>query len=293
MRGFWDWSGKKLAEFHGPHVNGFVSSAVFSPDGAQLAASGQDGAVRLWDVKSGSCSKTEPKKSQLRDGSFLLTDSEGGEIVRLWNWAGAQLAQAKTAGGQIEGISLNAKGNVFATKEPADGGNSIVRVWGWDGRPHAQFTAIVDEVVFRPGGEQQLATSGSGAAQLWDASGQLLATFTADPGYAVSMSFSPDGRLLAVAGLHGVIKVWDVDSREQIAEFRPGVVGQVKQLSFSADGKLIGIVSNNGVATFWRVESLDELTRRGCSWVRGYLERAPQADDDAKHACDGVGGSAN
>ena len=46
-------SGKELRQFTGHQAA--VRSVAFSPDGLALASGSDDGAVRMWDIRSGEC----------------------------------------------------------------------------------------------------------------------------------------------------------------------------------------------------------------------------------------------
>ncbi|NEO00908.1 MAG: WD40 repeat domain-containing protein [Moorea sp. SIO3I7] len=283
----WDLSGKKLAEFHGPNLEWRISRVIFSPDGQQLAVTGEDSIIRLWDVKNGTLVKTESKKSQLHDGSFLLTNKYKDDTI-LWNWEGKELAKFEDIKGAIKSVSLSPNGNKIATLEQGVVEGSTVYLWNWEGKQLAKFKASGYSMTFSPDGNL-LATSGSGTAQLWDLSGKKVAELTtAYPYGVVSISFSPNGKLLATAGLDGIVKLWDLESKLQVAEFNAEDRGQVRDLSFSPDGKLLAMVRNDGVAKFWRVESFDELMVRGCNWVRDYLENNPNVEKSDRHLCDNV-----
>jgi WD40 repeat protein len=52
-----------------------------------------------------------------------------------------------------------------------------------------------------------------------------------------SLSFSPNGQLLATAGNDGELKLWNLQG-QQLAEYEAHQ-GQVNSLSFSSDGKRI------------------------------------------------------
>ncbi|AOY80594.1 caspase family protein [Moorena producens JHB] len=283
----WDLSGKKLAEFNGPNLERRSSRVIFSPDGQQLAVTGEDSIIRLWDVKNRTLLKTESKKSQLRDGSFLLTNKDKDDTI-LWNWEGKQLAKFEDLKGDIKSVSLSPNGNKLATLEQGLVENSTVYLWNWEGKQLAKFKGSGYSMTFSPDGNL-LATSGSGTAQLWDLSGKKVAEFTtAYPYGVVSISFSPNGKLIATAGLDGIVKLWDLESKLQVAEFNAEHRGQVKDLTFSPNGKLLAMVRNDGIAKFWRVESFDELMVRGCNWVRNYLENNPNIEKSDRHLCDNV-----
>ena len=291
-----DLSGNLLAEFKGP--DGVYSSMIFSSDGNLLAANGADDIVYFWDIKNKRFQKTEAPKSLLhnsaRHSDFLLHNKNEDGIVYLWNWEGELLAKFKDLKGELKSVNLKSNVNKLATVEE----DGTVHLWNWEGKHLAQFKAFTDQfiafrddVIFSPDGSL-LATSDNGSVQLWDLSGNQLAKFTVYPYGVISISFSPDGKLLAAAGLDGIPKLWDLESELQVAEFSAERSGQVRDIAFSPDGKLLAIVGNLGNIDFWQIESFDELMVRGCNWVRDYLENSPNIEDNDRYLCDGIG-SAN
>src|SRR5262249_19041148 len=91
-----------------------------------------------------------------------------------------------------------------------------------------------------------------------------------DPEILWAVSWSPDGRLLAVATRMGPIKVWDADRVHEVATF-PGHVPEAKAICWSPDGRRLasggldhrgpvwGLAAGRGTATLsghtdWVVE---------------------------------------
>jgi WD40 repeat protein len=55
---------------------------------------------------------------------------------------------------------------------------------------------------------------------------------------ALAVDFSPDGRLLAVSGDHGRVRLWDVRTRREVGELR-GLRAWSQAIAFSPDGRLL------------------------------------------------------
>ena len=67
-----------------------------------------------------------------------------------------------------------------------------------------------------------------------------------------SLSFSPDGALLATGGWDGKVILWDVLKREKIVVF--GHTGEVNAVSFSPDSTTLAAGGGYGTVSLWNIE---------------------------------------
>jgi WD40 repeat protein len=82
--------------------------------------------------------------------------------------------------------------------------------------------------------------------------GSLVRTLEGHTRYVTSVSFSPDGRLLASGSYDNTIKLWRVADGSLVRTLT-GHTGYVTSVSFSPDGRLLASGSDDNTIKLWRV----------------------------------------
>jgi len=77
-----------------------------------------------------------------------------------------------------------------------------------------------------------------------------------DPAGRKALAFTGDGELLAGLSSHGVLSIWDVDTRRQVASLSVDP-SSVRALSFSPDARALAVGQVDGAISLWDVESTD------------------------------------
>jgi RNA polymerase sigma factor (sigma-70 family) len=76
-----------------------------------------------------------------------------------------------------------------------------------------------------------------------------------------TLTFTPDGQRLAMAGNRGAIYLWDAETGKEVAriggEKQPGLI--VHNLAFSRDGKLLAVAENDRGIRVWDVKKTKEV----------------------------------
>ena len=234
---------------------GSVRSVVFSPDGKQLATSGADSTVRLWNLSGKQLAELKAPQGSVwsvvfsPDGKQLAT-SGGDSTVRLWNLSGKQLAELKGHQGGVNSVVFSPDGKQLATS----GDDGTARLWNLSGKQLAELKAPqggVNSVVFSPDGKQLATSGGDGTARLWNLSGRQLAELKGHQESVNSVVFSPDGKQLATSGDDGTARLWNL-SGKQLAELK-GHQGSVNSVVFSPDGKQLATSGDDGTARLWNL----------------------------------------
>lgn len=252
----WDWQRKQVLAETSP---GLVESVNFNRDGG-LVVIGTETTARVWDWRAGAITKVLPHPDSVYtasfspNGQFIVTGSGDG-IARVWDWQPATpavIANLPNPAGLLTAASFNADGRYVVT----GGSDNKARIWEW------QTSRLTDEILvdqvnaisFSPSGEY-LATGGGTVARVWDLES---GTSGVSIGDAETMVFSPDGRLVATAGGSEMVKVWDWDTGQVVAELQhPNEISDLSiprwfnSIDFSSDGRLLVAGSPHGLALVW------------------------------------------
>jgi WD40 repeat protein len=200
----------------------FLQSATFSPNGATLAVNRADATVLLLNAKT-----LRPTRPALRhgagvvdvafspDGTRLATTSGDAGALHLWEVSSGQpLWVSHGPLGFIFSVSYSADGAVIATASA-----SGVRLW--DAATGAQVgdsipVPALHGLSFSPT-ESVLAICAADGVALWEVDPRALrGHLKAGDETAMRAEFTSDGRYLAVSGITHNVRMWDMDTLEQV-----------------------------------------------------------------------------
>lgn len=241
-----------------------VYSVAWSPDGALLAAGGDDGRVRLIDTSTWTVVRTITAHyasvwgvAWSPDGSQLASGSLDG-FVRLWNpQTGDRLLELP--GSPVYSVAWSRSGDLLAIghntgrvriMDPISG-NEIA---SWHGHIEGGHSTEVIAVAWSPDG-QTLASGGIDyAIRLWDRKGTPLAVFRADIATRNDingLAWSPNGPSLAAAGQAASIRVWDHATEEEQYALHTVYGSWTRGVAYSPSGEILATTGSDMGLTLW------------------------------------------
>jgi WD40 repeat protein len=211
---------------------GAVTALAFNGAGVRLASGGQDGAVWAWDSHAGG----EVLEGRGHMGPVtalawhpveedtLLSGSRDG-TVRLWD-----VAQGKAAGSlqgafrQVTALAVSPDGKLLAVGDEAEGGaEPAVKLWDVEGKKLlgslSGHEGSITSLAFSPDQTCVLSGSADGTARLWGVEKQECVVALQGDAYGAvhAVSFSPNGRVLQIAGTT-TVRLYDAVEGEVLYE---------------------------------------------------------------------------
>ena len=237
-----------------------VSTVDYSSDGLLIASGSFDRTVRIWDAAKRAHLRTleghtgEGHTDYLSAVSFspdnktLLSACSNQEDILLWSVETGELLRTlqddKASGFSNAAFSLD--GRLVA-------GASDGLVILWDVQTGEQLRAHEGAAFdFLPDGKT-LATGGEDGVYLWDiATGDSTGKIEMNKKFW-KMSFSPDGKTLAVLVHIEPIELWDVETGKLIKRLQSGDLYHA--VAFSPDGKMFASASSKSRIHLWNADT--------------------------------------
>jgi WD40 repeat protein/serine/threonine protein kinase len=204
-----------------------VQAMAFGSGGDRLATSAADMSVRIWDMRTGQEALSADLPGQRAnalafspDGHRLAAGSNARAVVRI-----------------LDGTPLEG---------PGDGG----QVATLEGHRHT-----VAWLAYSPNGER-IASAGYGTVKVWDARpGREPRTLHAGDAPLTGVVFSPDSRRVAASNMDGTVRVWDVQTREELYPPLRAEAGPAYGVVFSRNGRTLASAHHDGKIHFWDADT--------------------------------------
>jgi WD40 repeat protein len=252
-----------------------VWAVAFSRNGHQLASSGWDNTVRLWDPVTG---RLEHKLSHpgnvmsfaySPDGTLLAANvgstGDASAGITLWD-----LVTGQQRSSPIEGVS-----HQFTVCFSPDGryvlaedGNHTIGVWDVQTRQHVHSFGVREQgdlwcLQFSPDGQRLVSSSNDYEVKVWpwnaDHLQQVNTPLLKLPVVKVDgqwnrATFSHDGKRLITGGEGHTVKVWDVTTG-QLLHTLSGHTGDAYAVAASPDGRWLASGGEDTTVRLWDAET--------------------------------------
>jgi WD domain, G-beta repeat len=235
--GGWIWNaitGEIVRAFAQPSVR--LGRVAFAPEGAAVAATTQDGELRIWR----------------EGGSEIVINSLGMDVTMAWNSDGSSIAA-----GDPEGV--------IAVYDAVSGKRVRKFRIGPDG---AGFDHAVRAMAWRPCGSAIAVADNSGHIRLWSLDTATSEELATTPSAVYSMSFSLDGHHLGVAGQSGYAAILESGTGRPMVT----LVGHVDTLgatAFSRTGRIFATAGRDRAVRVWDVRTGEP--KYACSGLKAQI----------------------
>ncbi|HTY87489.1 MAG TPA: protein kinase [Candidatus Acidoferrum sp.] len=263
---FWDTS---VTHWKQPYITipENVLNWRFAPDSRSVLTVSQHGQVSRWTG-----SDFQQKEALLeigtnlyapyfsRDGRSLAVGSTNG-VLQIWDVSRRSLGRQWTnTTGLVKPLSFLSDDNKLITWSAV---SNLLHEWnlttGLELQTWWTSSSVFSGFCLSPDERSCMAIGHLGDVVFRNFVDESQTNVNLDVPYGVRASFSPDGKLLAVASEFGYARVWETATWREVATLR-GVLPGVHSVAFSGDGKRLATGGGTGEAlTLWDTDNWQEV----------------------------------
>ncbi|WP_437751902.1 pentapeptide repeat-containing protein [Sorangium sp. So ce1389] len=234
------------------------NAVAWSRLGDLLAASHEDGSVRLWDAVTGQAIRAmhghhgAAMSVAFSPDGLLLASGSSDRTVRLWEVAtGRALRTFEGHSHGVRSVAWSPDGQTLASGSS----DKTVRLWevatGRLLRAFKGHTLGVRSVAFSPDGQTLASGSSDKTVRLWRVrSGHALRCLEGHTDWVLGVAWSPDGHALASGSSDRTVRLWDAAGGRALRAFA-GHTDWVFGVAWSADGLTLASGSLDRSVRLW------------------------------------------
>jgi WD40 repeat protein len=252
------------------HTN-LVFVVAFSADGMRLASAGQEGIIKVWDLARAEENLQPQSRLTFKGhtdlintitfnlaGTLLASGSADG-TVKLWSTINGELITT-LVGHQatVWTVAFSPNGRSLAS----GGNDGTLRLWDTQtGQLKSGLSndkIPIANLAYQSKGDFLASARYDGTIEIWQTAdtNRPPLILKGHQGTVGSVAFSPDltnSALLLSGGNDGTIRLWDMESSEEVARFQHE--GAVRSVAFTADGKRMVSTGDSGLIKLWDIVS--------------------------------------
>jgi WD40 repeat protein/DNA-binding SARP family transcriptional activator len=197
------------------------------------------------------------------DGHLMLVGDSSGQVRFFSTPDQEPVGQPLDIGDEeVAGIAFSPDGNRIAVA------SGVGHVQVFDAATRLAVTPLMGGqskwifgLAFTPDGNTVVASSGEGTIALYDATGRPVAGRTLGSGGdvgqpVIQVAMKPDGRLAATSHVDGRVKVWNLDTGEEVSpDLQVPAEAVAVGIAFSPDGGLLAAGDLAGNVIVWETET--------------------------------------
>jgi WD40 repeat protein len=264
------------------------------PTGQFVYAGAQDNTIQRWHLATGKKTELTGHKSWVRGLAFAAKDKllfSGDYAGKLLAWPveddnPAAVHTVEAHKGWVRALAVSPNSKTLATC----GNDHLVKLWSVpECQPLAELIGHenhVYNVAFHPDGQHLVSADLKGIVKVWDLAKGAVGremdakilhkydpSFMADHGGVRSMAISPDGKLLACAGITNVSNAfagvgnplvvlfdWETGKQKQLLKPRENFQGTAWGVGFHPTGHVVGVSGGSGgMLYFWKPDAATDV----------------------------------
>jgi WD40 repeat protein/serine/threonine protein kinase len=220
----------------------------------QLYASDMSMAYQAWEAGDTGRAGELLRSQWPQTGKEDLRGFEWRHLWQLCRDSSRQTLRGHASNVNSVAFSLDGKTLVTASFQEREGDRSVC-IWDLDSRRHAKLLVPqLTQAAITPDGKiVAISELVSQTVRLWDVAANHERGMLPHPTWVSSVAVSPRGDFLATGGFDGIVRLWDLATRQELVPPLKAHVGGVSKVRFSPDGRTLASGGVDSTVRLWDV----------------------------------------